>query len=100
MPKSLIDRVIALDLRASRFGYVIFDGPSKLLDWGTRTYAKGDRSTLERCLDDLRSMFTPSTILIRRPAPRNRFGQPKIRQGLRTVKSFAKRVLIVVRVVD
>ena len=100
MPKLLIERVIALDVRARRFGYVVFEGPHKLLDWGIRTYANADWCVLERRLGDLRSMFAPSIILIRETAERHRFGQPMIRHALRTVKAFAKRALVVIRVID
>jgi hypothetical protein len=90
---------MALDLRVRRFGYVVFEG-STILDWGVRTYANGDRSLLERRLSDLRSMFAPSIILIRETAESHQFGQPMIRHVLHTVKAFAKRALMVIRVID
>jgi hypothetical protein len=31
-------RVLALDLRPRSFGFVVFEGPSNLLDWGVRSF--------------------------------------------------------------
>src|SRR6266850_3381297 len=93
-------RVLILDLRSRRFGYVIFEGPQTLLDWGIRTYAEEKRSSLERRLNDLQSMFAPSVILVRKAVERNRISQLMIRLALRTLTVFAKRTLITVFLVD
>jgi hypothetical protein len=100
MANSFIERVIALDLRARKVGYVVFEGSDKLLDWGIRVYAKGDRSLLESILGDLRRMFAPSIILIRKTAKHYRLRQPTIRPALRTVKLFAELAFIPTRVID
>src|SRR5882762_1038456 len=100
MPKLSIQRVLSLDLRARRFGYVVFEGPHTLLDWGIRTHADGERSLLEYRLNSLLSMFAPSIILVRKTKESHRIGQSMIRHGLRAVKAFAKRVMLVVRVID
>src|SRR5437667_10732388 len=34
-------RVLALDVHPSRFGYVVFEGPDELLDWGVRSFRDG-----------------------------------------------------------
>jgi hypothetical protein len=34
-------RVLALDLRPRSFGYVVFEGPDRLLDWGVRSFRRG-----------------------------------------------------------
>lgn len=95
-----LQRVLSLDLRAQRFGYAVFEGPNSLLDWGIRTHAGGKRSLLERRLSSLRSLFAPSIILIRKTVDRNPLSRRTIRHSLRTVRAFAKRVLVVVHVVD
>jgi hypothetical protein len=46
-----LTRVLALDLHPRRFGYVVLEGPDRLLDWGVR-----------RC----RSEGNPADVLIRR----------------------------------
>jgi hypothetical protein len=100
MSKLSIQRVLSLDLRARRFGYVVFEGPHALLDWGTRTHAEGERSLLEHRLNSLRSMFAPSIILVRKTRETHQVGQSIIRHPLHAIKTFAKRVVVAVRVID
>jgi hypothetical protein len=95
-----LHRVLTLDIRPRRFGYAIFEGPHLLLDWGIRTHGDDDRSSLERRLNDLRSMFAPSVILVRKTAESGRITQPRILRALSIVKHFAKRMLVRVRWVD
>jgi len=82
------------------FGYVMFEGPHALLDWGVRTYVSDERLLVEARIDNLRSMFAPSIILVRKPAEAYRLRQPMICPALHILKAFAKRLLITVRVVD
>jgi hypothetical protein len=93
-------RVLTLDIRPRRFGYAIFEGPDLLLDWGIRTHGDDERSSLERSLNNLRSMFAPSVILIRKAAKSGQIEQPRIRRAFRIVKHFAKRMLVRVHLVD
>lgn len=92
MKNTSLRRVLSLDIRSRRFGYVIFEGSHTLLDWGVRTYDV--RSSLERKLDVLQSMFRPSLILIRES------GQSLNRPTLTIAKSFARRTSIAVRSLD
>ena len=53
-------RVLALDVHPSRFGYVVFEGPDELLDWGVRSFRDGVNAVrippaqkLAALLDDL-----------------------------------------------
>jgi hypothetical protein len=94
------DRVLTLDLRARKFGYVVFEGPRTLLDWGVRTHADETHSSLERRLKNLLSMFAPSTIVVRTAVERNRTTRRRIRLALHSLKVFAKRALITLFVID
>jgi len=87
-------RVLCLDLRSRRFGYVIFEGPQTLLDWGIRSYANEARSSLERKLDALQSMFRPSLILVRE-SELSCDGH-----ALQVVKNFAKHSSLAARFID
>ena len=53
-------RILALDLRPKSFGYVAFEGPRDLLDWGVRSFRRGRNAVrvpaekkLAQLLDDL-----------------------------------------------
>lgn len=95
-----LNRVMTLDIRSRRFGYVIFDGPHTLLDYGIRTHADGEHSVLERRLNSLQSMFAPSTILVRKTLERSQSKTPTIRPAFNIVKSFARRTVVAVRLID
>jgi hypothetical protein len=100
MTKALLRRVLTLDLRSKRFGYVVFEGPHTLLDWGTRTYGDEERSSLDWRLKNLQSSFAPSVILARQITERHRFTQPTRRRAFHSLKALAKRMLITVHLID
>ena len=100
MANLLIERVIALDLRSRKFGYVIFEGPRTLLDWGIRTHLNAKHSLLERRLRDLSSMFAPSIVLVRRTPRLQRANQSMIPTASLVVKRFARREPLAMRVID
>lgn len=100
MSKALPRRVLTLDLRSSRFGYVVFEGPHTLLDWGTRTYREEGRSSLDWRLKNIQSSFAPSVILARQITDRHRFTRLMSRRAFHSLRVFAKRVLISVHLID
>jgi len=94
------NRILTLDIRSRRFGYVIFAGPHTLLDWGIRTHADGEHSVLERRLIGLQTMFAPSTILVRKTNEHSQTKTPTIRPAFNIVKCFARRAVVAVRLID
>lgn len=61
-------RVLALDLRHRRFGFAVFEGHKRLLDWGVRVYpATGDQEAaiVQRKLANLIRLSGPSFIVIK-----------------------------------
>ncbi len=61
-------RVIALDVRWGNFGFVVFEGPNEILDWGIRSFRSGANAVkapagekFGALLDEL----TPSAVVIR-----------------------------------
>ena len=68
-------RVLALDVHPSRFGYVAFEGPEELLDWGVRSFRDGVNAVrippaqkLAALLDD----FAPSLVVLEKRESRTR----------------------------
>src|SRR5690242_17558854 len=66
-------RVLALDVHPRSFGFVAFEGPNRMLDWGIKSFRSGANAVkipaakkLLALLDD----FTPSAIAIRNPEMR------------------------------
>jgi hypothetical protein len=65
-------RIISFDVHPSHFGYVVFEGPDELLDWGARSFRGGVNAVrvppAEKfgvLLDD----FTPSAIVLEKREP-------------------------------
>jgi hypothetical protein len=59
-------RVLALEIRASRFGFAVLEGPTTLLDWGVRWFGDGVlRSTVSDRISTLLSFYRPYVIVVR-----------------------------------
>src|SRR5258705_3391383 len=66
-------RVLALDVHPRSFGFVVFEGPNHMLDWGVRSFRSGVNAVkipAGKKLLLLFDEFTPSTIVIRERAAR------------------------------
>jgi hypothetical protein len=65
---SLPDRTIALEIRASKFGFAVLEGPGKLLDWGVRSFTERGED-LEPAVADrmitLLKFYEPRTVVTR-----------------------------------
>lgn len=53
MPKWLL----ALEVRASRLGFAVFEGPTKLLDWGVRSFEKGNKTLTSSVSDRIATLL-------------------------------------------
>jgi len=64
MPK----RLLALEVRASRLGFAVFEGPTKLLDWGVRSFERGNktlRSSVSDRIGILLAFHRPFAVVMR-----------------------------------
>lgn len=62
-------RILALEVRPQRIGFVVLQGASRLLDWGVRAHTKetcASRSTLSARIAVLLDLYAPAAIVIRR----------------------------------
>ena len=65
-------RVLALDVRSRSFGFVVFEGPNEILDWGARSFRSSTnvvktqpRVALGRLLDE----FSPGVLVLNAAPP-------------------------------
>jgi hypothetical protein len=70
-------RILAFDVRLSRFGYALFDGPQTLLDWGASEIPAGlaYRAAVliaRKRVAPLMKLGHPTAVIIRRPCLGNR----------------------------
>lgn len=66
-------RVLALDVHPRSFGFVVFEGPNRMLDWGIKSFRPGVNAVkipAAKKLFALLDEFTPSAIVIRKPEMR------------------------------
>jgi len=64
-------RVIALDVRSRNFGFVVFEGPNEILDWGVRSFRSGANAVKTPAATKLLALldeFTPSAVVIKERA--------------------------------
>jgi hypothetical protein len=62
------ERLIALEIRASKFGFAVFEGPTRLLDWGVRWFQEKDgalRSTVADRIGTLLRFYRPGAVVVR-----------------------------------
>jgi hypothetical protein len=59
------ERVLALEIRARKLGYAVFEGRETLIDWGAMRET-GSPGTFDRRFASLCRVFKPETIVIRR----------------------------------
>lgn len=84
-------RFVAFDLRPQRFGYVVFELPIRLLDWGTGTYESDSGKMRETRLGRLLQMFQPSTVVLRRISIWSRRNRPATRKRANAIRAEAGR---------
>ena len=61
-------RMLALDVRPRRFGFVVFEGPKNLLDCGVKSFSLGARVVQTPPAEKIRTLiedFSPSAIVVR-----------------------------------
>jgi len=65
---SLPKWLLALDVRASRIGFAVFEGPTTLLDWGVRSLEKGKKTLKSSASDRIATLLAfhrPFAIVLR-----------------------------------
>src|SRR5437899_2440758 len=89
-------RVLALDVHPSRFGYVIFEGPDRMLDWGVRSFRDGVNAVrippaqkVAALLDD----FAPSGVVLEKQVSHTR----KVSKMMETIRREAAKRRVSVR---
>lgn len=75
-------RILALDIRPSKFGFVVFEGPTVILDCGVRHFSSvGTRSRpiLKKRISGLLDFYVPTILIFRR---RHGFSTDKMRNAV------------------
>jgi hypothetical protein len=82
------DRILALEVRSQRVGFIVLQGRDQILDWGIRTYGKQEADAPSACcakVATLLELYSPAVMVIRR---RN----PALKQSRGTVRAIAAKL--------
>ena len=85
-------RVLALDVRPRSFGYVVFEGPTLLLDWGVQSFRHGRnavRIPLATKIAALLEDFQPAVVVAKEPPSRKKVNRARTRKVLELVRHKA-----------
>src|SRR2546425_8346914 len=96
-------RVLALDVRPRSFGYVLFEGPERLLDWGARSFRKGVnavRIPLAQKIEALVDECDPTVVVVKEAPRRKKINSAKRRKMLDVITRKAEQRGIPMRVLS
>lgn len=62
--RSDVPRVLSIDLMSNTIGYVVFEGPRKLADWGVKDGRRSEPGLLLKKLDELLKLYRPQVLVI------------------------------------
>ena len=94
-------RVLALDVRPRSFGYALFEGPERLLDWGARSFRKGVnavRIPLGEKIEALVDECDPTVVVAKEAQMRKKINSGQRRKMLDVIVGKARHGGIPVRV--
>jgi len=86
---SFPDRIISLEIRASKFGFAVLEGPDKLLDWGVRSFVEeGEelKSAVGDRINTLLAFYEPVAVIARE----RKHHSAVQRQRIRTIFAIAR----------
>ena len=81
MPHANEKRILAIDLRSRSFGFAVFEGPARLLDWGVKSFRQGVNAVkipAGEKFAGLMDEFFPSAIVVQKD-----FFESKKKTGMR-----------------
>lgn len=87
------DRLLALDIRPQKFGFAVFEGPRRLLDWGVRSYRgrrAHRRAIVKKRIGFLLGLYAPSEAVMRRRKSSSREARKAILSAVQTIRTEAK----------
>src|ERR1039458_4917474 len=94
------ERLLALEVRSRRIGFVVFEGPSRLLDWGVRDCSCPTRRLDEVVAKRVRPLlfrYTPFAVVMRRENQYLSQTATRLRIAMGAIKREAHRCGVEVR---
>lgn len=90
----LADRLLALEVRSRRIGFAVFEGPSRLLDWGIRSCSHPTptlREVVAKRVRPLFSRYDPVAVVIRNENQYSSQTVARFRASVSSIRKEARR---------
>jgi hypothetical protein len=94
------ERVLAIELRVQRFGFVLLEHPGVLLDWGVSGYHASVPESLDRKITYFADKFAPLVVLCRERLVGTERQQFLLNRRIDVLKEQAAKHSIPIRLVD
>ncbi|OAI57507.1 hypothetical protein AYO50_01465 [Acidobacteria bacterium SCGC AG-212-P17] len=94
------ERVLAIELRVQRFGFVLFEYPNVLLDWGVSGYHASVPEALDRKIAYCADKFAPVVVLCREHIGGSERQRTVLNRRIKILREQAERRSIPVRLVS
>jgi Holliday junction resolvasome RuvABC endonuclease subunit len=78
-------RVIAIDPGGAKFGFAVFEGEERLIDWGLRRLPQGRRADRTRRLIELLDYYRPDALVVEDVSSKHAGRSPRIRRLVKSV---------------
>jgi hypothetical protein len=101
-PKSHERRILAIALRSRRFGFAVFEGPIRLLNWGMVFYPLNNpaqHTAVTKRVASLLTLFVPSIIVVGRTGKQNLRTGSGVRLILKSIRREASARAISVHLI-
>jgi hypothetical protein len=99
--KPRASRILAIDLRLERFGYAVFEGPSRMVDWGVCLYgSSGGPTAARKRLAPLLKQFLPSSIAVSTILTEKALGRHGVRRILTAIRREASVHTVPVQMIE
>ena len=88
------ERLLALEMRSQKMGFVVFEGPTRLLDWGFRSYAYPTcrlHEIVARKVRPLLFRYRPSAVVMRRDNHYSSQSPARLQISVGAIRKEAKR---------
>jgi hypothetical protein len=84
-PRDKEIRVLSLDLHPRGFGYAVFEGTARLVDWGTKDVRKDKQCVTLRKIGELVRLYQPMVLVVEDCAHARSRRNPRVRRLTETI---------------
>ena len=89
-PRDKEIRVLSIDPHPRGFGYAVFEGPARLVDWGTRDVRTDKERVALHKIEKLVRLYRPTVIVVEDCAHRKSRRNPRIRRLTESILAAAR----------